>query len=103
MAPPIMRKRWKRIVLLVFVAGLLATALYYRRLGVIGAGYAAEQTCSCLFVSGRELESCKRDLEPLAQKIIRVTPGDHEVTARALGVIRARARYEAGFGCSLVE
>ncbi len=98
-----MRKRWKRIALAVFLAVLAGTALYYRRLGVIGAGYAAEQTCACLFVSNRALDSCKRDLEPLAQKIVRIFPGDREVTARVLGVIRARARYEAGFGCTLVE
>ena len=90
-------------MLLIFFVVLVAAGVHYRHLGVIGTGYAAEQTCSCLFVSGRPLESCTHDLEPLAQKIVRITPGDHEVTARVLGVIRARARYEAGFGCSLVE
>jgi hypothetical protein len=99
-----MRKRkWGRIVLAVFLAGLAWAVVHYRKLGRIGSGYAAEQTCACLFISGRQLESCKHDLEPLAQKIVTLAPGDHEVTARVFGLMRARARYEPGFGCALVE
>jgi hypothetical protein len=97
------RRRWGRWVLLLLALVLAGAAIHFRPLGVIGSGYAAQQTCACLFIAGRELESCRRDLEPLAQKIISITPGDHEVTARALGVIRARARYQDGFGCALVE
>jgi hypothetical protein len=99
-----MRKlKWRRIVLVVVLGAIAWAVVHYRKLGVIGSGYAAQQTCACLFVSGRPLESCKHDLEPLAQKIVTVTPGDQEVTARVFGLMRARARYEPRFGCSLVE
>src|ERR1041384_6003606 len=67
----------------------------------IGTGYAAQQTCACLFVSGRTLDSCLGDLEPLARKLISVDPGTAEVTASGFIVKTATARYESGFGCSL--
>ena len=56
------------------IAGVVAAggvwawhAFHLSDLAFIGAGYAAEQTCSCLFVSHRTLESCRTDLEPLAR------------------------------------
>jgi hypothetical protein len=67
----------------------------------IGAGYTAQQTCACVFISGRTLASCVADLDPLAQRLLSVRLGEEEVTARAFGMGRAVARYEAGFGCSL--
>jgi len=70
-------------------------------LAEIGAGYAAEQTCACLFISGRTLESCRKDLDPLAQWLVSMHPGPHQVTATCLGVATVTARYEKGFGCML--
>jgi len=84
--------------------GLVALAWHYLHvsdLTLIGTGYAAEQTCACLHVSGRSLESCLTDLDPLARKFVTVHPGEHEVTATILGYISATALYEQGFGCSL--
>jgi hypothetical protein len=69
----------------------------------IGAGYAAQQTCACIFVSHRALESCKTDLDPLAQKLVSVRVGTDEVTAQTLGLSKSVARYDQGFGCSLRE
>ncbi len=96
----------KRIALAVAALLLIAAALLWRKLmplGRIGTGYAAEQTCSCLFVSGRTLDSCKEDLEPLARKLVSVRVGTDEVSASAIGLMHARARYEATRGCTLVE
>ena len=67
----------------------------------IGAGYTAEQTCACLFVSGRSLESCRGDLDPMARWLVSLTPGHDEVTTRSLVIAHATARYEKGFGCTL--
>ncbi len=69
----------------------------------IGAGYVAEQTCACLFVSKRALPSCRGDLEPLAQRLVRIRAGAEEVSASAFGVATATARYDARFGCGLVD
>ena len=72
-------------------------------LGRIGAGYAAARTCACVFVSGRALDSCLHDLDPLARKLVRVDVRDGEVRTRAALIITARARFDAATGCTLVE
>lgn len=67
----------------------------------IGTGYAAQQTCACLYISHRSLDSCLGDLEPLARKLISVHPGSNDVTASGFAVVTATAHYETGFGCAL--
>jgi hypothetical protein len=103
---PSWRKRLRNGVLGLFAVLVLGGVIAWRvfRVGdltLIGTGYAAQQTCACMFVSGRTLDSCMTDLEPLARKLITVHPGDHEVTATAHGLATATARWEKGFGCSL--
>jgi hypothetical protein len=98
--------RRKRLALGVVVLLLVAIAVAWRVFRVplllnIGTGYAAQQTCACMFVSGRAIDSCLGDLEPLARKLISVRPGAAEVTASGWFLETATARYEKGFGCSL--
>jgi hypothetical protein len=90
------------ILAVTVVAGFfLWRTLRLSDLASIGAGYAAEQTCACIFISHRELASCMTDLEPLAQRLVSVRVGKEEVTAHSFGLGGAVARYEQGFGCSL--
>jgi hypothetical protein len=98
----------KLVVVGVLAAAVIVGAIAWRALRVsdlvhIGAGYAAQQTCACVFISRRPLASCLTDLEPLAQRLVSVRVGADEVTASAVGLSRAVARYEQGFGCSLRE
>jgi hypothetical protein len=99
--------RRKRVALAILGIVAVAVVIGWRvfrvgDLATIGSGYAAEQTCACMFVAGRTFESCMTDLEPLARKLIRVKPGTAEVTASGFaGVGTTTARYEKGFGCSL--
>jgi hypothetical protein len=98
--------RRKRLVLgaVVLLVVLVVVAVRVFRVPLlvhIGTGYAAQQTCACLFISGRTIESCVGDLEPLARKLISIHPGSAEVTASSFGLASATARYEKGFGCSL--
>jgi hypothetical protein len=98
--------RRKRFALGVAVLLVVAVAVVWRVFRVplllnIGTGYAAQQTCACLFVSGRTIESCLGDLDPLARKLISIDPGTAEVTASGFLLEKATARYENGFGCSL--
>ena len=100
------RRRNVRLLVLVAVVILLAAAFAWRRFRVsglleAGAGYSAQQTCACLWVSGRTLESCKTDLDPLARRLVSIRVGAEEVTASGLGIATATATYEKGFGCSL--
>src|SRR4051794_38436115 len=99
-----MRKRLL-VVAVVLVAGGVAAwrFLHVSELAHIGAGYAAQQTCACLFVSGRSLESCQTDLDAMARVFVSLTPGPGEVTARSFLISRATSRYEKGYGCSLKD
>ena len=98
--------RRKRIALGAVVLLLVAAVVAWRVFRVplllnIGTGYAAQQTCACLYVSGRTLESCLGDLDPLARKLISVHPGAAEVTASGFALVTATAHYEKNFGCAL--
>ena len=98
--------RRKRLALWAVALLLVAVIVAWRVFRVplmldIGTGYAAQQTCACLFISGRTLESCLGDLDPLARKLISIHPGAAEVTASGFVLKTATARYERGFGCSL--
>jgi hypothetical protein len=98
-----MRKRLLVALVAVVVIVLVALGLRLPALAHIGTGYSAEQVCACVFISGRTPESCHGDLDPLARKLISVKVGANEVTARGMGLSHARARYEKGFGCTLLE
>lgn len=99
------KRRWFAAGLaVVVVAGVAAWKLLrLSDLARIGAGYTAQQTCACLFVSRRPPESCRQDLEPMARWFISANIGAQEVSTRAFGLARARSRYQQGFGCSLTE
>jgi hypothetical protein len=66
----------------------------------IGTTYVAKQTCSCLFVAGRSLDSCHTDFEPETVSAIDIQVSERTVTASALrGFISARAQFDQGYGC----
>lgn len=100
------RKRWFLIVGIalagVALPGLvwsLQDEVQYTR---IATGYAAKQTCSCLNVSGRTLESCMADFPADAQGLISVKQEGQSVRASVLfGAVSARATYEEEFGCQI--
>jgi hypothetical protein len=97
-------KRTLLVLAILVVAGAITwRALHLSELTHIGAGYSAQQTCSCMFVSGRSLASCRSDLAPMAQKLVSIHVTLDEVTATALGVSRATSRYHKGLGCSLQD
>ena len=100
------RRRNVRLAGFVALVILLGAVVAWRRYRVsalldAGAGYSAQQTCACLWVSGRTLESCKTDLDPLARKLVSIRVGVNDVTASGFGIATATATYEKGFGCSL--
>lgn len=71
----------------------------------IGPGYSAHVACGCVFITGRALESCIRDLDPLARRLVSVSvaPTTRSVTASTLGMFRRTARYRDGYGCGLED
>jgi hypothetical protein len=103
-----MRTRKGRLIALAALAALvLAAGAAFRifRVGTlvdIGVGYTSQLTCACLFISRRPLESCKQDLDPLAQKLISIETGEAQVTARSFGLARATARFDPHLGCTIL-
>jgi hypothetical protein len=69
----------------------------------IGTAYAAKQTCSCLFVSGRELASCKGEYDQTSARLLSWRADERSVTVSALGLVSAEAVFEEGFGCRLAR
>jgi len=70
----------------------------------IATGYAAKQTCSCLHVSERKLDSCIADFPEDARDNITITQDGNSVHASVLfGAISAEAIYEEEYGCRIVN
>lgn len=70
----------------------------------VAVGYAAKQTCSCLFVSGRTMSSCMDDFPADARSQLSIEPAGDTVTATALfGAFRSEAVFEEGLGCRAVR
>ncbi|MES1197014.1 MAG: hypothetical protein ABUL55_00165 [Pseudomonadota bacterium] len=100
------RKRWLWIGLV--VAAVIATAAVFilpRPLAYanIATGYAAQQTCACLHVAQRSLDSCMNDFPEDARGKLKITQDGNIVHASALGVFKADARFEDGYGCRLLN
>jgi hypothetical protein len=68
----------------------------------IATAYAAKQTCSCMHVSGRSLESCIADFPDDAREAVTVRQDGERVHASVLfGAISAEAVEDGAFGCRL--
>nr|WP_070960489.1 hypothetical protein [Hyphomonas sp. Mor2] len=79
----------------------------------VATAYGAKQVCSCVFVAEREFDSCLGDFtEDVSQVSFSVSSSeivengaartDQTVMAQVLGgMIRNRARFEPGLGCTL--
>lgn len=88
------------LAIVVFIGVKVSDALTYIN---IATGYTAQQTCSCLHVSGRSLDSCKADYPQDAIKHITFdTAGDHVRVSAAGGMFKAQADYDQTYGCHIV-
>lgn len=67
-----------------------------------GASYAAHVGCSCRYIGGRALESCRDDFEPgMGAIMLSEDPQARSVTARFPLLSTQTATYRAGQGCVL--
>lgn len=93
--------RW--IAIAVFWVLLVAAALtweWMRDRSTVGAGYVAKEVCSCVFVGGRSLDSCRADV-PAVMDRVEVELGPDRVRASVPGLVERIARHEPPFGCVL--
>jgi len=68
----------------------------------LSAAYGARMTCSCRYVEGRSMESCKGDREPgMMGRIASIAddPSHRAVTGSVMLTASRTARYRPGFGC----
>lgn len=96
-----MKTGW--IAIAVFWVLLVGGVLVYQRLSraaEVGAGYVAKETCSCIFVGGRDMASCRPDV-PASMDGVRAEKLPDGVRARVPYLADRTARYRPGFGCTL--
>lgn len=102
------RRRIAVLALLLGAIAVLAAAAFaaqrpitYANIAIV---YAAKQTCSCRFISGRSMESCLGDFPQDAQSQFQITETGHTIRASVFfGAFQSEAKYEDGFGCSIVN
>lgn len=101
------RKRWIWIIVLAVVV-LIGVGAWASRGQIayagIATGYAAKQTCSCLHVSGRTLDSCLADFPAEVRSNIEITQNENTVRASVLfGAISSEATFEEEYGCAFAR
>lgn len=99
------RTGWRTIAFafLLLLAGVLAWKwTVWRAHAEVGAAYGARMTCSCRYVEGRSMDSCKGDTEP-GMHIVAIADDPHAMAVTGSVPIMATrtARYRRGFGCLL--
>ena len=104
-------KTWVKGILLALLAVVLivlaGVAWYLYKAVPVGTGYAAKYLCSSVFISKRSQESVfQEDITPV-NILARITDTevDHErkmVIATAFGILKSKAIYREGCGCTLV-
>ena len=99
------RKPW---VYALAALGLIAVLLLawnwsaLRAQAQVGAGFGARVTCSCRYVEGRSLGSCRGDKEPgMALVMLSDDPEARTVKAGVPLLASRTARYRQGWGCLL--
>lgn len=90
------------------VAVIIAVALLawnwsaMRAKAAVGAAFGARITCSCRYVEGRSLDSCRGDKEPgMALVTLTDDPESRMVQASVPLLASRSAHYRAGWGCLL--
>jgi hypothetical protein len=93
--------RWIAIAVfwVLLVVGALAWE-WMRDRATVGAGYVAKEVCSCVFVGGRSLDSCRADV-PATMERVQVELGADRVKAFVPALTERIARHEPPFGCVL--
>ena len=95
---------WVPLLLLCLAAGGLLGLKYSTtgRQAALATGYIAQVTCSCRFVSGRDMTSCDTDREP-GTEIVQVEEdgAKRTITAKVPLLSKRISRFDPEFGCTL--
>lgn len=94
-----------------FLALLVGLAVLWWFYGAQATGYAQTGTsymahigCSCRYIEGRDLDSCKTDkMDGMALVTLSDNPDNMSVTARFPLLSSQTATYRKGYGCVLQQ
>ena len=100
----------KRKLIFIFVAALILGGSYTMtsimpKLSILNA-YAAKISCSCHFISGRNIESIEnQDLGKMPLKLasISIDSTNKMASASVFGLSKRRAAFKKGLGCVLIK
>lgn len=99
------KRRYRVLLWLALLGGLLAAFLYREpvaKSAEVGVSYGARLACSCRFVGGRDLDSCRADFRPgMAVVWLSENQTQKTVTAYVPLLASQTARYRDGYGCML--
>lgn len=101
-----MSNKRKIFVVITFAVllGLAYVGNYAVQYAYIGSSYDAKTVCSCMFVSGRNLDNIKQeDLYAVPFATIKVDETNKTVTSNIYGFAETKAIYRKGLGCTLVN
>ncbi|WP_051135973.1 hypothetical protein [Sandarakinorhabdus limnophila] len=95
---------WAPLLLLCLAAGGWLGLKYSStgRQAALATGYIAQVTCSCRFVSGRDMASCDTDREP-GTEIVQVEEdsANRTITAKVPLLSTRISRFDPEYGCTL--
>ncbi len=98
------KKTVRYIFLCLCMTGLIIALAYGHQIIKIASSYCAKIVCSCLFVSGRSLESIKaEDLYAIPFARIQVDDSQHLIASDIYGLGTSRAIFRPGLVCTLVN
>lgn len=104
-APIRARSRWKFWLAATLIALFAALIWYYPTLKAqaeVGAAYGARIGCSCVYVQGRDIASCRTDFEPGMEMVsIELVENARAIRASVPMLANRTARFEGPTGCVL--
>jgi hypothetical protein len=99
------KMRWRWIIVVVLGVLLIVGGIYALRVAGqagVGAAAMAKVACSCVFVDGRSLASCRADDPPGFEGVaVAIDTTAKTATGSVFGLIKRRATYSEAYGCTL--
>ena len=95
---------WVPLLLLCLAAGGWLGLKYSTtgRQAALATGYIAQVTCSCRFVSRRDMASCDTDREPGTEVVqVEEDSANRTITAKVPMLSRRISRFDPEYGCTL--
>lgn len=100
-------KLWHIILVIILALSVVVGATMWSRIHKtyifvdLATHFTAKQTCSCLYVSQRSIQSCLKDLPSESVESLKIVTTKTGVKVSAFGLVNAEAVHKPGLGCQL--